>query len=185
MYQPVYVVAGVAMWLCAYEAGIHPTLAGVVMGLLAPATPFPHEPVTERLTRALHPWTSYLIVPLFALANAGIDIDLSRITSPDPVTLGVVVGLVVGKTVGITGASWLATRLGVGRLPTGTTWLEVVGIAALAGIGFTVSLFVAGLAFDDVSLEDDAKVGILVASVLAAALGSAVLAAASRRRAHS
>ena len=132
----------------------------------------------------LHPWTSYLIVPLFALANAGIDIDLSRITSPDPVTTGVVLGLVLGKTVGITGASWVATRLGVGRLPTGTTWVEVIGIAALAGIGFTVSLFVAGLAFDDVSLEDDAKIGILVASVLAAALGSAVLVAANRWRSH-
>ena len=122
VYEPVYVVVGAAMWLCAYEAGIHPTLAGVVMGLLAPATPFPDVPVTERLTRVLHPWTSYLIVPLFALANAGIDIDLSRITSPDPVTTGSSLGLVLGKTVGITGASWLATRLGVGRLPTGTTW---------------------------------------------------------------
>ena len=218
VYQPVYVVVGTAMWLCAYEAGIHPTLAGVVMGLLAPATPFQHDlpradvmtalgdapspddardashlistsvPVTERLTRALHPWTSYLIVPLFALANAGIDIDLSRITSPDPVTTGVVLGLVVGKTAGVTGAAWLATRVGVGRLPTGTAWVDVTGIAALAGIGFTVSLFVAGLAFDDASLEDDAKIGILVASILAAALGSAVLVAASSsrsRRAHS
>ena len=214
VYQPVYVAVGLGLWLCAYEAGIHPTLACVIMGLLAPALPFQqqvprgavmaalgdeHEPtpddareaallirtsvpVTEELTRALHPWTSYVIVPLFALANAGIVLHADGITSPEPVTLGVVLGLVVGKTIGITAACWLAARLGLGRLPTGTTWSQLVGIAMLAGIGFTVSLFVAGLAFDDVGLVDDAKTGILMASVLAAGLGSVVLSVAGRAR---
>jgi NhaA family Na+:H+ antiporter len=93
----------------------------------------------------------------------------------------VLVGLVVGKTVGITGASWLAVRLGLGRLPSGTRWSQLVGTAMVAGIGFTVSLFVAGLAFDDVGLQDDAKIGILAASLLAALLGSVVLVLASRR----
>ncbi len=138
-------------------------------------------PLTERLEVALHPWTSYLVIPLFALANAGVRLEADSLTSPGPVALGVVIGLVVGKTVGVAGAAWLATRLGVANLPSGTTWVQVVGVAALAGIGFTVSLFVAGLAFDAGDVRDEAKVGILVASVIAAAIGSAILVLASKR----
>jgi NhaA family Na+:H+ antiporter len=123
-----------------------------------------------------------VVVPLFALANAGIEVDSDRITSGAPVTVGVLVGLVVGKAVGITGASWLAVRTGLGQLPRGTTWPQLVGVAALAGIGFTVSLFVAGLAFDASTLIDDAKVGILVASSLAAVIGSTLLVLAGRDR---
>ena len=138
-------------------------------------------PLTDRLLTLLHPWTSYVIVPLFALANAGIEIRGDRISSSGAVTAGVLVGLVIGKTVGVAGAAWLATRLGIARLPAGVTWIQLVGAAALAGIGFTVSLFVAGLAFDAGAVEDEAKIAILVASAIAAATGSMVLVLASRR----
>jgi Na+:H+ antiporter, NhaA family len=134
-------------------------------------------PVTERLQDLLHPWTSYLIVPLFALANAGVvvSVDTLEDAASSPITLGVVMGLVLGKLVGVAGAIILATRWGIGRLPAGVTTRHIVGMAGIAGIGFTVSIFVAGLAFDDPALTDEAKLGVLVASCLAALLGSIVL----------
>ena len=127
----------------------------------------------ERLQELLHPWTSYVVVPLFALANAGVPLGGDAISRAvgSPITIGIVVGLVAGKTIGISLASFLAVRLGLGTLPRGMTMRHVLGAAALAGIGFTVSLFVADLAFEDEVLRDEAKVGVLAASVLAAALG--------------
>ncbi len=130
----------------------------------------------ERITHALHPWTAFVIVPIFALANAGIEVSSDAITSPTTVTVGVLVGLVVGKTVGITVFSWLAIHFGFGVLPAGVRFIQIVGVAAIAGIGFTVSLFVAGLAFPDAPrLVADAKIGILVASGAAALVGALVL----------
>jgi NhaA family Na+:H+ antiporter len=139
-------------------------------------------PLTERIERALHPWTSFVVVPVFALANAGIELTGDTLSGGSSVALGVVLGLVVGKTVGISLFSWVACRLGVASLPSGAGWPQLVGVAALAGIGFTVSLFVAGLAFAPGSPEEEqAKIGILVASVLAAAIGAVVLSVAGRR----
>ncbi len=128
----------------------------------------------DRSIDALHPWTSYLIVPLFALANAGIEFSGESLTEPSAVFVGVVIGLVVGKLVGVTLFSWLAVRLRLARLPDGVRWAHIVGVAALAGIGFTVSLFIAGLAFSG-ELLADAKVGVLLASVIASALGAVLL----------
>ncbi|HKA05260.1 MAG TPA: Na+/H+ antiporter NhaA, partial [Acidimicrobiales bacterium] len=136
--------------------------------------------VAERTEDVLHPWVSYVVVPIFALANAGVTFSSDSLTSEPRLLLGVVLGLVVGKTVGVGGMTWLGVRLGVGRLPQGTGPLHVLGIALIAGIGFTVALFITGLAFDDVAVQDQAKVGILIASALAAALGAAVLVAARR-----
>ncbi len=133
--------------------------------------------VAERLQNLLHPWTSYVVIPLFALANAGIAFSREGIAgaATSAVTVGVVVGLVVGKSVGITAAVLVATRLRVARLPAGITMGQVAAVAILAGIGYTVSLFIAGLAFDDPALAEQAKVGILVASALAAVIGSVAL----------
>jgi NhaA family Na+:H+ antiporter len=215
VHPPAYVLLGAALWLTIYESGVHATIAGVIMGLLAPAVAFntPSEteavgdalatapdlgaadaaqasflvrssvPVTDRLLTLLHPWTSYLIVPLFALANAGIEIRRDSLSSGSTVLVGVVVGLAAGKVIGVAGASWLATRFGIARLPTGVSWGQLMGVAALAGIGFTVSLFVAGLAFEHGPLQADAKIGILLASLVAALAGSIILVITSRNAA--
>lgn len=134
----------------------------------------------DRLIDALHPWTSYVIVPIFALANAGIVFTSNSITSPSAVLGGVALALVVGKFVGVTLFSWLAVRLGIGRLPDDVNWRHMMGIGAVAGIGFTVSLFITGLAFDDPKIQADAKVGILIASLVAAGAGTILLKSATR-----
>ncbi len=136
----------------------------------------------DRLIEGLHPWTSYLIVPIFALANAGIVLSADSIASPSAVMGGVALALVVGKFVGVTLFSLVAVRLGFGRLPEGARWGHIIGVGTLAGIGFTVSLFITGLAFDDSAIQDDAKVGILVASIVAALAGAAILAAVADPR---
>jgi NhaA family Na+:H+ antiporter len=178
----VYVVLGVALWVAVYESGIHATIAGVVLGLLTPTSPRrpddPEGPSTvEWLEHLLHPWSSFVIVPLFALANAGVVISSQALADAwsTSITHGVVAGLVVGKLVGVSAFTWLAVRLGIGELAAGISWRGLIGVGALAGIGFTVSLFVTGLAFDDPALQDQAKLGILGASLLAALLGSAIL----------
>jgi Na+:H+ antiporter, NhaA family len=210
-----YVAAGVALWVATYQSGVHATIAGVVLGLLTPARPLAPDLLTEewasdladdpspedvatlrrvarssispaeRLQHDLHPVTSFVIVPVFALANAGVVIESGAFDAPGAgaVALGIGAGLVVGKVVGVAGATWLAVRTGLARLPPGVTGRQLLGVAGVAGIGFTVSLFIAGLAFPQTpALEAPAKIGILVASALAAAVGSAVL-ATSRRQA--
>ncbi len=214
-WTPVYLAVGVAVWLAVYESGVHATIAGVVLGLLAPAQPLTPQSiarewsldlssdpspgelremselarstvsVAERLQHDLHPLTSFVIVPAFALANAGVVLESDALSGPGAgaVAAGVVCGLVVGKLAGISLFSWLAVRTGVGRLPEGSTWGQLVGVAAIAGIGFTVSLFIAGLAFDEPELESAAKMGILVASAAAAAIGAGLVARSCRRAA--
>lgn len=137
----------------------------------------------SRMEHKLVAWSSFIIVPLFALANAGVDFRSVRLTQAitHRVALGVAAGLVVGKIVGISAASYGAVRFRLGKLPPGTTWQHVVGLSAVAGIGFTVSLFVAGLAFDEPGLADLAKVGIFSGSLVAGAIGSIVLGRTPRR----
>jgi len=202
-FVPAYVLVGFGFWLAMFESGVHATLAGVILGLMAPAvarrpdptrvdveatTPFAvlrevlvdakeTVPVTDRLIHILHPWTAFVVLPLFALANGGVAISGSGLAdaAASPVTLGIVFGLVAGKTIGIVFATRIAVSAGLGSLPDGVTWTAVTGVALLAGIGFTVSLFITGLAFDDPVTQDNAKIGVLTASVLAAGLGSFVL----------
>ena len=133
--------------------------------------------VAQRLEDMLHPWSSYVIVPIFALANAGILFSRAAIEEAvtSPITIGVVLGLVVGKTIGVGGFALLAHRLRLATVPPGIRGAHMVGIAAIAGVGFTVSLFITGLAFEDLALQDEAKTGILVGSVLAGIIGAAVL----------
>ena len=172
----VLVLLGVGVWLATYNSGVHATIAGVALGLLVPAREVEH--VEERL----HPWTSFAVIPVFALANAGVRLADTQLSDGDAVAVagGIVLGLVVGKFVGIVGFAWLSVRMGVGELPTGVGWLHLAGAAACAGIGFTVSLFVAGLAFDDEVLTGAAKVGILTGSLVSAVVGASLVAAASR-----
>lgn len=180
LWVPVYAAVGVGVWFATFQSGVHATLAGVALGLLAPArAPEGGEeiPVAERLERLLHPWTSYLIVPLFALANAGLVLTSESLGDAltSRLTLGIVAGLLVGKSIGISATSWLAVRFGWGALPTGVTKRQMLGASVVAGIGFTVSLFITGLAFSDAVLVDAAKVGVLVASVMAGLLGFSFL----------
>jgi Na+:H+ antiporter, NhaA family len=140
------------------------------------------QPPLDRLEHRLIPWTSFIIVPLFALANAGVQLTGGELVDAfsEPVTLGVLLGLVVGKSVGVFLFAWAAVRLGVGKMPVGATWRQVGGVAMLAGVGFTVALFVTELAFGSGLLADHAKVGILAASLVAGVLGFAVLRLVSR-----
>ncbi len=141
--------------------------------------------VAERLEVALHPYVSYLIVPVFALANAGVVLsgDLLNAVTTSSVTIGVTVGLLVGKTVGVSGFTLLAVRLGLSALPRGIARLQVVGVAIVSGIGFTVALFVTELAFEGSFVGDKAKIGVLVASLIAAVAGLMVLRVAGQRSA--
>ncbi|REF38080.1 Na+/H+ antiporter NhaA [Thermasporomyces composti] len=210
-----YVLLGIALWAATFRAGVHPTLAGVLMGLLVSMRPTGVEhakrlriygralleersaerarmaqlavaatvPAGERLQRAVHPWTAYVIVPVFGLANAGVHLDaeLLRAAATSPVSLGVVAGLVVGKVVGISGASALALRTRLGVLPGQVRYSHLVGGAALSGIGFTISLFIAELAFGHPVLREEATIGILIASLVSAVAGSAFLRLMGRR----
>jgi NhaA family Na+:H+ antiporter len=182
-----YVGAGLALWLTVYESGVHATIAGVALGLLTPAKPRPPrrdaEPVShcDHLIDLFHPWTSFVVLPIFALANAGIPLSMDTLRDPSDVLLGVSLGLVVGKLVGVVSFSWIAVKLGLARLPDNTRWHHVVGLGAIAGIGFTVSLFIASLAFEPGAIQDDAKMGVLLASAIAAVLASLVFAALGRR----
>lgn len=134
-------------------------------------------PPLNRLENALHPWSSFVIVPIFALANAGVSfagVDLLD-AATHPVSIGVSVGLVIGKLFGVSLFAWFAVRFGLGSLPRGTTWKHIFGLAAIAGIGFTVSLFVTGLAFTDLELADRAKTGIFIGSAVAGLTGYLIL----------
>jgi NhaA family Na+:H+ antiporter len=166
-----YLPLGVALWIAVHASGVHATIAGVALGLLMPVS------VGERVEHRLHPLSALVIVPLFALANAGVAFGGGVLSDAagSALTLAIVVGLVVGKFVGIAGATLLALRLRWGTLPEGVTRSEVFGLAALAGIGFTVSLFIAELAFDDAALVSEAKVGIFAGSILSGLLGAALL----------
>jgi Na+:H+ antiporter, NhaA family len=211
----VYVVLGVGVWFALLESGVHATLAGVAIGLIAPATPLLKEEVArqharealrdnsldpdelaklrfllkesvsvvERLISTLHPVSAYVVLPVFALANAGVELGAIGKVFTEPVGLGIILGLVLGKPVGIFVASFLAVRLGLGRLPEQTSWSMLVGLGAVAGIGFTVSIFIAGLSFPGAELlTDEAKIAILLASLFAAIIGVALLLAATRDR---
>jgi Na+:H+ antiporter, NhaA family len=171
-----YVVPGVVLWWCLHQAGVEPTLAGVVLGLITPAHPRRGVPVLERLEGGLHPISSFLIVPIFALANAGVVLSGDAIDHAlsSRVTIGIVLGLVVGKFVGILGATAFAVRARVGALPDGLGLRHVAGVAVIGGIGFTVSLFITDLAFRG-QIIDDAKIGVLVASAIAAVVGTITL----------
>ena len=196
-----YTVIGVGIWLLFLRSHVHPTVAGVLLGLLTPAHPVlgrrvlldvvsvlfaqlrgiqkgtpaatqEVESPAEQVMTALHPWVAFVIMPLFALANAGVKVELSALASP--VAIAVTLGLVLGKPIGIVLFSWASVALGWARLPEGVSWKVMAGAGCLGGIGFTMSLFIAGLAFTGRLLEE-AKIGILTGSTVAAGLGCLLL----------
>ena len=172
-------IGAIAVIAVFYGGGVSAAILGAVLGLLVPARR--RRPgaasMAERLEHAFHPWSSFVVIPIFALANAGIGVSVSalRDAGSSSVSLGVVLGLVIGKFIGVLGASWLAIRVGIGTVPGDVRMRDLLGGAAVCGIGFTVSIFVAGLAFTDAHLIEQAKVGILAASVVSAVVGAAIL----------
>ena len=134
------------------------------------------EPL-ERLEATIHPWVSFVVLPLFALANAAIIFDADTLSAAleSQVTLGIALGLLIGNPIGILGLTWLAIKFGLAELPTGVGWRHILGVGFLAGIGFTVAIFISGIAFNDPSLVDQAKLGVFAASLLAGAVGYLLL----------
>jgi NhaA family Na+:H+ antiporter len=177
-----YVPVGIFVWAAMLESGVHATIAGVALALLTPAWPVDGREVLRELEDGLHSFTSFAVLPLFALANAGVVIGGAALSDPEGrrVAVAVAVALVVGKFLGIAGATIAALRFRIGTLPEGIGLRSVLGVAALAGIGFTVSLFITPLAYDDRTLVNAAKHGILIGSVLSACIGAAILAAGGR-----
>jgi Na+:H+ antiporter, NhaA family len=163
------------------EAGLHPALAGVLLGLLTPVAE------AERLEKTLHPWVAFAVMPLFAIANAGVNIGAVSFDGATPLRLvaGIVLGLVVGKPLGIVVAAAIAVRVGWCALPPGVTWRGIALIGCLGGIGFTMSIFIATLAFPDPQLLAAAKLAVLVASLIAGAAGVFVGLATARSAARS
>jgi NhaA family Na+:H+ antiporter len=209
-----YVVVGFFFWAAVLSSGVHATIAGVILGLIAPIKPKfrPEElaegaepllrnfqaqilskdkssaeatlsaldqllrgtdSIAERLERTLHPWVCFLVLPLFALASAGVPLSSEQLRSAfsSPIALGVFLGLVVGKVAGITAFSFLAVKSKIAGMADGLTWAGITGVGILSGVGFTVALFISGLSFGDESLVATAKVAVLAASLAAGGLG--------------
>lgn len=178
-----FVVLGIVLWVAMLKSGIPAALAGVIIALSVPmrSRDGTGSPLREA-ERSLKPWVSLLVIPAFAFFNAGIPLDAVGLGSAaTPASLGIVFGLVVGKPLGIGAATWLAARVGAGELPTGVTWRHVWGGGVVAGIGFTLSLYIAALAFDDRALIDAARLAVLIGSFLSGVLGVAMLLVTSER----
>jgi Na+:H+ antiporter, NhaA family len=209
-----YVVVGIIFWAAVLSSGVHATIAGVILGLVAPIKPkFRPEKlaesavplldsfreqildnkktsaeatiaeldkllrgtdsIAERLERSVHPWVAFLILPLFALASAGTALSLEqlKLASSSPIALGIFAGLLLGKAIGVFVFSFLAVKLKIAGMTDGLTWTGIAGVGLLAGVGFTVALFISGLSFDDPTMVATAKVAVLAASLAAGALG--------------
>ncbi|MCF4998007.1 Na+/H+ antiporter NhaA [Pseudomonas syringae] len=180
-----YMIIGLILWVCVLKSGVHATLAGVTLAFCIPLRTKNAEPSPLlSLEHALHPWVAFGILPLFAFANAGLSLSGVTVESfTHYVPMGIAIGLLLGKTVGVFGLTWLAVKAGIAALPQGANWGQVLGVAILCGIGFTMSLFVGSLAFEPGSSEYAGmdRMGILTGSILAAFIGYAVTAAASRK----
>lgn len=180
----IYSVLGLGLWLAFVPSGIHATVAGVLLAVTIPArqredsTAFSAQGESPmlRFEHALLPWNKYVIMPVFALANAGVIFSADAARSlADPISLGVICGLVLGKPIGIVLFSWLATRCRIAAMLNGVSWRQIAGVGLLGGIGFTMSLFIANLAFGDTPALKMAKVGILAASIISGVAGTVVL----------
>ncbi|MDF1733110.1 MAG: Na+/H+ antiporter NhaA [Minwuia sp.] len=176
-----YLLIGLVIWVAVLKSGVHATLAGVMIALTIPmrapksAPEGSHGPLLE-MEHGLKPWVSFLVLPLFAFANAGVSlqgISFSDLLAPLP--LGIALGLFIGKQVGVFSFIWVLVKTGIGGLPQGVNWLHIYGVACLTGIGFTMSLFIGSLAFDDPAQMDAVRLGVLLGSVSSAILGIIVL----------
>jgi len=169
-----YVLLGAVLWVAVLKSGVHATLAGVLVAFAIPMRHRDGRPLLAAMEHSLHPWVNYMILPLFAFANAGISLhNVTLETLANPLPLGIILGLVVGKPLGIFLVCWASVRLGIARLPEGTNLRQILAVAILCGIGFTMSIFIASLAFEVIAPSQIAlaKLGILTGSLVAACLG--------------
>jgi NhaA family Na+:H+ antiporter len=176
-----YILAGFFTWVCVLKSGVHATLAGVAVGFAIPLDRINGESLLEKTEHALKPWVSYAIVPIFAFANAGVPlvgISLSSLRARIP--LGIIAGLVIGKQLGVFGAAMAAIKLRIAKFPEGASSAQLYGIAILTGVGFTMSLFIGTLAFEDESLMAQVRLGVLEASILSSLIACLVLIIAAR-----
>ena len=173
-----YVLVGLVIWVCVLKSGVHATLAGVVTALAIPMSDGKGGSPLQTAEHALHPWVAFLVLPVFAFANAGVFLgDVGWGTLVQTVPLGIAAGLLVGKPVCVLGASWLLIRFAGARLPEQSNWLQFAGVAVLCGVGFTMSLFIGSLAFEgaDAVYASQVKIGVLLGSLASAALAVMLL----------
>ncbi|PIQ51910.1 MAG: Na+/H+ antiporter NhaA [Comamonadaceae bacterium CG12_big_fil_rev_8_21_14_0_65_59_15] len=173
-----YVIVGLVIWVCVLKSGVHATLAGAITALAIPMADGKGGSPLQRAEHALHPWVAYLILPVFAFANAGVFLgDVRPQTLLQTVPLGIAAGLLLGKPMGVFCFSWLLIRFGGARLPDQSSWLQFAGVAALCGVGFTMSLFIGSLAFEgaDAAYASQVKMGVLLGSALSATLSILML----------
>jgi len=179
-----YIIVGVILWVFVLKSGVHATLAGVAVAFAVPlkATDAEGHAPLHQLEHGLHPWVAFGILPIFAFANAGVPFAGVTLTAlAEPLPLGIAAGLFVGKLVGVCGASTVLVRLGLGRLPEGANWRQLVGVAALCGVGFTMSLFIGSLAFEGPEYFTPLRLGVIVGSTLSGITGYLLLRFASAR----
>ena len=173
-----YVLIGAFMWVCVLKSGVHATLAGVLTALVIPMqgrTPEAQSPL-HRVEHDLHPWVAFMVLPIFAFANAGVSFEgLSLGAILAPVPIGIALGLYLGKPIGVVAMSWLAVKLGVTKLPASMGWPQLLGVACLTGVGFTMSLFIGGLAFDSADKLNEVRIGVLMGSILSGITGYLLL----------
>jgi len=177
-----YLIIGIFMWVCVLKSGVHATLAGVLIALAIPLRASdPKTSLAYRAEHGLHPWVAFLVLPLFAFANAGV--SLKGVTFADltaPLTLGIAAGLFLGKQVGVFGFTWLAVKAGIAKLPNGVNWIHVYAVACLTGVGFTMSLFIGSLAFQSAEEMNAVRLGVMLGSTASGILGFVLLSFATR-----
>lgn len=169
-------ILGLILWVLVLKSGVHATLAGVVTAFFIPLTDKWGKSPLHSLEHGLAPYVLFLIVPIFAFANAGVSLEgLSLADLMAPLPLGIALGLVLGKQIGVFGLTWLTVKSGLAQLPHGVTWVHIYGLACLAGIGFTMSLFIGSLSFGDAALMDAVRLGVLSGSLVSGLIGFTVL----------
>ena len=190
----VYILFGIALWYCMYKSGVHPTLAGVILGLMTPDILKENSKlhdgednqvsVIEWLEERIHPWSSFIIVPLFAFANTGVVITNDSINDAinSPIAWGIFAGLVIGKPIGVLASVFIARKINLGRYPQGAKSVDILATGSAAGIGFTVAIFIANLAFSDPATQDLAIFAVIIASLVSAVLSVLLFKLVSKKR---
>ena len=179
-----YILVGVIVWVAVLKSGVHATIAGVLLAFAIPlrATDSEGHSPLRHLEHILHPWVAFLVLPVFAFANAGVNFSgMSFSSLLEPLPLGIALGLFLGKQVGVFGAAFLMIKSGLAKMPEGANWSMMYGVALLCGIGLTMSLFIGGLAFDDAAHATAIRLGVLAGSIVSGTLGYFLLKAAISR----